>query len=661
MTDFGYAGSIMKVDLSSGSISSLPSSTYADRLLGGRGIAAGCHWDEVPPGADAFDPVNRLVFAVGPLAGLSVLGSSRWQVSARSPASTPERFSYCNLGGVWGAELKFCGYDALVVHGRSEQPVYLFLHDGTAELRDASSLWGKGAIATREMLKRELGHSAKAVAIGPAGENKAVMATLLADNDASGSGGLGAVMGAKKLKAIVVKAAGKGVKVARPEELRDLVRHYRQLARSPGTASAYRYDRDRVPSFGDKLIRKDPCYGCLGCFRRVYAAENGTQGKFMCASALFYQPEAVSYYGGWTDVPFYATKLCDDYGVDTKTVDRMICWLQSCYEAGIVSEDDLGIPLSKLGSLEFIETLVRKLSLRHGIGDVLAGGLVAAAASLGPAAVEQLSRAGYLCNPGYRDLYGPRLYITNAFFYAMEPRLPMDQLHEVGALIPKWVSWVKNARGAMMSTDSIRAIARRFWGGEPAVDFSTSRGKALAARMIQDRQYAKECLILCDYLWPVIDVMDSADHVGDPSLESRILSAVTGQEVDEDGLYLMGERVFNLQRAILAREGHRGRESDILPEHCHTAPLEYDHLNPECLVPGKDGEVISRKGKVVDRNEFERLKDEYYTIRGWDASTGLQTAAALGRLGLSDVAADLDRRGLLGTGTGDAGGGIAAE
>jgi len=230
----------------------------------------------------------------------------------------------------------------------------------------------------------------------------------------------------------------------------------------------------------------------------------------------------------------------------------------------------------------------------------------------------------------------------------MEPRIPMQQLHEIGALIPKWVSWAKKAEGAVVSGEVIRAIAKRFWGSELAADFSTCEGKALAAKKIQDRQYAKECLILCDYLWPIIDLAFSADHVGDPTLESKVLSAVTGHEVDEEGLYRMGERVFNLQRAILVREGHRGRDFDSLPDHCFTAPLQYDQLNPECLVPGKGGEVISRKGTVVDRKEFERMKDEYYQLRQWDVATGLQTKAKLQELGLEDVTQDLEQRGLIG-------------
>lgn len=306
-----------------------------------------------------------------------------------------------------------------------------------------------------------------------------------------------------------------------------------------------------------------------------------------------------------------------------------------------------GIPISKLGSLEFIQTLVRKISLRDGFGDILAQGIVKAAELMGPEAREQLINAGYMSKPEFKEHYGPRLYITHALLYAMEPRTPIQQLHEVSNLVFKWVSWVKGVTGAITTSDVIRAIAKRFWGSEIAADFSTYDGKALAAKMIQDREYSKECLILCDFLWPIMDLESSEDHVGDPTLESKILSAVTGNKVDEEGLYRMGERVFNLQRAILVREGHQGRNFDSLPDYFYTMPLEYDHMNPECLVPGENGKAISRKGTVVDKGKFEKMKDEYYQIRGWDIATGLQTTAKLEELGLKDVAEDLKQRGLV--------------
>ncbi len=158
----------------------------------------------------------------------------------------------------------------------------------------------------------------------------------------------------------------------------------------------------------------------------------------------------------------------------------------------------------------------------------------------------------------------------------------------------------------------------------------------------------KESLILCDSPWPFLYVEHSPDHIGDPTLESKIFSAITGREETKDELYGIGERIFNLQRAVLSREGHRGREFDSLPEACYSNPVETERLNPECLVPGKEGEIISRKGAVLDRDKFQNILGKFYELRGWDREKGLQRQDKLEELELSDVARDLAARDLLG-------------
>ena len=198
-----------------------------------------------------------------------------------------------------------------------------------------------------------------------------------------------------------------------------------------------------------------------------------------------------------------------------------------------------------------------------------------------------------------------------------------------------------------MSSEVIRAYARRVEGSELAADFSTYEGKALAAKRIQDRVYAIDCLILCDRQLPMSGVLNTEGNIGDHTVESRLYSAVTGNEVDEEEFCRIGERVFNLHRAIRTREGLRGRADDRLREIDYTVPLEADILNEECLVPGKDGKTTSRKGAVVDREKFERMLDEYYQLRGWDVRTSLQTKAKLKELNLEDVARDLEQRGLI--------------
>ncbi|MEE8472428.1 MAG: aldehyde ferredoxin oxidoreductase N-terminal domain-containing protein, partial [Dehalococcoidia bacterium] len=621
-----------------GKSTEMPTAAYAERFLGGRGIAAKIYWDEVRPQVKALDPENRLIFATGPLGCYPAIGGTRWVVCGKSPATSPEHFTYSNLGGHWGAELKFAGYDALVVHGRASKPVYLFLHDGQTEIRDATALWGQGAMAAREMLKAELGQGVKVVATGPAGENQVAMASILADNDASGSGGLGAVMGAKKLKAVVVKGTKKAFPVADPRRFHELMDSFRALRRGMGSSS-------QVPAVGPN-VKKDVCYGCIGnCPRRTYRAKNGQKGKLMCQASLFYRDRAEKYYGEKTEVPFLAAKLCDQYGVDTGTLEVMLLWLWRCFQAGVITEEGTGLPLSQAGSLEFIEALVKKLALREGFGEILAHGTFKAAEMLGPKAQEQLT--DYFTLSGERGGYEPRLYIANGLLLAMEPRRPIQQLHEISLLVGRWVNWVNTEPGAYVSGDILRAIARKFWGGELAADLSTYEGKALCALKIQDRQYVKEALVLCDYLWPITDVEFAEDHVGDPGFESKVYSAITGHETDEKGLNSYGERIFNLQRAILVREGHSSRDADTVTPSWFTTPLRYHPTQPQCLVPGKGDEVVCRKGEVFDRQKFEKMKDEYYALRGWDVATGLQTGAKLAELGMADIGEGLKKTGLL--------------
>ena len=640
--NFGYTGKILRIDLSSGNTSNLDTFDYADRFLGGRGLAAKLYWDQVTPETDAFASENRMILTTGPLAGYPGLAGSRWQVCGKSAAMTPQHFSYCNLGGKWGAELKFAGYDAVAIDGCADRPLYLHIADDKVDIRDASQLWGQGAIQARKTLKTELGKSARVLTYGQAGENRVVYASLTADDDSVGSSGFGAVMGSKNLKAVVVQGSHrKDLKAADAERLEQLKQYLRQI---------YKVDEPWQPwataTFTGAKVTRRPCWGCIkGCMRGDYKASDGSHGKFMCQSGIFYGMAARgNYERPSVETAYYANKLCDDYGIDTYVVEAAIRWLAKCYQAGIVNEADTGLPLSKMGSVEFIEALVKTISLRQGFGDTLAQGLTTAAEHVGQESQEFLN--GLVSKADEKITYEPRMYITTGLLYAMEPRRPIHLIHQIAEPLGQWIL-CKILKQGYFSIDVLHAVGKRFFGSERVFDFSTYEDKALAVKMIQDREYAKESLILCDVIWPIHQKEDPDDYVGDPSLESQILAAVTGMEVDEQGLYQIGERIWNLQRAILVREGHKGREGDTLPDYFFNTPLEAVPENPKCLAPGKDGVTISRKGEVVDREKFEEMKDEYYTFRGWDKATGLQTKSKLEELDLADVAADLTRRNLV--------------
>jgi aldehyde:ferredoxin oxidoreductase len=632
----GYAGDILRVDLTTRSVDRVPTRDIAELFIGGRGLAAKIYWDEVPPQTHAFDPENRIIFATGPVTASTQFAGSRWQVCGKSPIHN--LFSYCNLGGTWGAQLKYAGYDALVVHGKADDLVTLYIDDDKVEIRDAKHLKATGAISCREELKQELGKSARVVAIGPAGENGVTFATFLADDDSSGSSGLAASLGSKNLKAIAVRGKGK-VEVADPERVRQIRDRVRML-----TEGLLVGEEPVVPPEG---LKKDICFDCIGgCIRKKYQAQNGQTGKFMCGSSIYYSVRAQRYYGVTNEVPFEATKLIDEYGLDSYNVETMIMWLVRCYHNRVLTEEETGLPFSKIGSLEFIETLVRSIAHREGFGDVMARGVHKAAEAVGPKAQEcitdYVSRTGYTLTVG-----GPRAYLTTGLFWAMEPRLPIQHINEIGGVTMRWAGREAGTHDNPVTSDVIRAVAKRFWGSELAADFSTYEGKALAGAKIQDREYAKESLIVCDFMFPITYSNNTQDHVGDPTLESRLFSAVTGKETNEQQLYEMGERVFNLQRAIHAREGHKGRKSDALEEFHFTTPLTVDYGIPDCKLPGKNGETFSRKGMVVDREQFENMKSEYYEIRGWDPHTGLQKRTRLQELNLGEMADTLEKEGLL--------------
>jgi aldehyde:ferredoxin oxidoreductase len=632
-TPKSYAGAVLRVDLSTGASERIDTRQYAERFLGGRGIATAIYWNEVAPEIEAHDERNRMILALGPLAGVPAVGGSRWGVYGKSPLPQGQRFCYGNLGGSFGAELKFAGYDGLILQGKADRPAVLSIRDGRVRLREADDLWGKSTTETIGSLKQREGGNSRVLTIGPAGEKMLPYATLFADGDASCSGGMGAVMGSKNLKAVVVRGENRVVETARPTELREIARELRGHGR--GNVKVWGID---FMAHGPKT-RKLPCYGCpANCLRVKYTADDGTSGKFMCQSRFFYMPHAWGYYGQENDVPFHANRLCDRLGIDTWEVQTIIEWLLRCHAEGVITEAESGLPLAKVGSLEFIEVLLRRIVEQENFGALLARGAWSAARELGPAA-RDLFR--------HNDPYDPRYCTVNTMLYPFEPREPIQQLHEAGLVLAQWSSWAKGVEGAHISTEVLRGIAGRFWGGEQAGDFTTLEGKARAARMIQDRQYAKESLVTCDWMYPVIDLPNSEDHIGDPGIESRIISAATGIDYTVEDLNRIGARIFELQRAILLREGHRARRDDLLPEEFHEQPLEGHVADPECLVPGSNGQIVSRLGERLEMRDFLRLREEYYELRGWDVKTGFQTREGLERSDLPEVAAELEGRGLL--------------
>jgi aldehyde:ferredoxin oxidoreductase len=189
VAEFGYAGKILKINLSNGQVLQEDTGPYAEKYLGGRGFAAKLFWDMVPPNTRALHPDNLFVAVTGPTTGFVGIAGCRFQVCGKTPGTQPEMFSYGNLGGKWGNQLKGAGFDAAAVQGRAKSPVYLYIHDGQVEVRDASQLWGQQTFDCMDSLREELGQAVSVLTVGPAGENQVIFATVMADEGASGSGG----------------------------------------------------------------------------------------------------------------------------------------------------------------------------------------------------------------------------------------------------------------------------------------------------------------------------------------------------------------------------------------------------------------------------------------------------------------------------------------
>jgi aldehyde:ferredoxin oxidoreductase len=635
---FGWCGKILRVDLSNSKITEMETMDYADRFLGGRGIATRIYWDEVGPEVEAFDPENLLMLMNGPLTATGAQGASRFEAVGKSPMTLPEGFCYGNLGGFFGPYLKRAGYDGVVIAGCAEKPSYIWIHDGNAEILDASTLWGRGIYQVGELLREKHGSKVRFVSTGLAGENRCRSACLMTDHEGSATGGFGAVMGSKNLKAVAVLGTG-NPDVYDPDDLKGLNRYTIQLSQR-GTL------RMPVPKQHMRYIKTASCYQCgLDCFRGLYRTASGKDVVRKCQSLVFYMPYVAMREGEPFDAAVNAAEICNDYSFCTMEIGNIIAWLEACYKSGYLTEKDTGLELSKIGSQEFIERLVSMIAHREGFGDVLAEGLLRAGEKLGKEAKAQFTES--IGGVGGGSGYSPREYITTALLWALESRQPIAQLHEVSYPIARWLLHQIKSELSPTTAAVFRAQAAKFWGSDEAWDLTSYEGKALAAAIIQDRVMVKDSLLLCESAWPIMDSFNTPDHVGDPSLESKIFSSVTGIKTDETALNQYGERIFNLQRAIHLREGWKAKEDDYPPEYNFTEPVYASAINPRMIVPGPTEEPVSFKGNILDREKYEKMRNEFYELRGWDPETGLQKAETLERLDMSDLAGDLKGLGLL--------------
>lgn len=610
---YGWMGKILRVDLTSSEISTIPIQPYANMYLGGRGIASRLYWETVQPDISAFDPANHLIFVTGPLVATGAQGATRMAVAGKSPMAYPERYCYGNIGGFFPAELKKAGYDGLVITGKAPGPVYLLIEDSSVTLPDASELWGKGACTVGEMLPDIHGDRTRFLTTGIAGENLVRSAIIYGSHHSTSTAGFGAVMASKNLKAVAVKGTGKP-SVSDPSKLKELNRYTISISK--------RLDLTIPPDVTMsghghllKAVGKGRCYQCgLTCIRNRYRYGDrpDLEDYRRCEAMEYYMPWKYGQEEEPVETFYNAPVLANDLSLCTFELRSMINWLYDCFQAGALTEEETGLLLSKIGTAEFLESLLYSIACRKGFGELLAEGLFRASRK-----VPEKARA--LLNPGVLpvgeiDINLPRSSVVQAILDPMEPRMSRPLAHAGFAR----VAWMTNRMSPDVSpvtSEVFKEIAERFWGSADAADASSYEGKALAALNIQNRSYIEDSLGLCDSAWPIAYSFSGPDPAGDPDLEARLFTAVTG--VNGEEIDACADRIMNVQRMIMIREGRKVPEDDFPPESLFSGPA-------------------GTAGNALDKTKFIDLLGEYYRLRGWDEN-GVPACETLSDLGMTDM------------------------
>ncbi len=609
----GWHGKLLRVDLSTGThqVEAIPDE-WMQQYIGGRGLAVRYLYEEMDPRVDPLSPENKLIFATGPLTGTPAPCGARYMVVTKGALTHAVTTS--NSGGHWGPELRFAGYDLLILEGQAPKPSYLFIYDDAVELREASSYWGRGVFETEDGLREELGiPGLKIACIGPAGENLVKFACIMNDKHrAAGRSGVGAVMGSKNLKAIAVRGTG-AVEVANPGEFLKTVWSMRaEMQDSPGRQSFSEYGTaatiDMTQAFGGlptrnfqqgqfeeyenlngetirqtRLVANKACFACTIACGRVCNLGEGSD-KFMVNTHprnWNVAGEGPEYEAAWAlgadtgtgnlDAVLMANWLCNDLGMDPISMGATIAAAMELYEKGQITQDQVEMPL-EFGSGEALVRMCEATAYREGFGDELAEG----AKRLG----EKFQ------NP---DVF---MGVKGQEFPAYDPR----GFQGMG------VAYATCNRGACHLRAWTPAIE-----STGAADPHTTEGKGEWVAHEQNRTTAHDNTGLCLFV----------GAAGAP-LETfvPILAAATGVDYTIDDVIKIGERTWNLERLWNLRAGLT-KEDDNLPKRLLTEPHK---AGPSA-------------GVTVD---LAAMLPVYYETRGWDAE-GRPTEETLAELGLASL------------------------
>lgn len=615
----GWNGKLLSVDLSKKFI---VAESYDEDLLrkfiGGAGVGVKIVYDEVLPGMDAFDEKTPLVFVTGPFTGTAALSSGAYGVVTKSPLS-PHNLAMATANGFFGLMLKQAGYDFVIVRGKSKEPVYLWIENGKAELRDASGIWGLNADDTESKIKEEVGRKNASVScIGIAGENTVKYAAIMSDNGhVMSSGGVGAVMGSKKLKAIAAYGTQK-VPVVDKAALDKAVKEWRgyvdrsQIAMGlkmfgTGGSLGYLYQASDLPiknlttnvfpefeNLTGMAIRNNfkttvkPCYRCP--INHVHSIEF-TEGKHK--GLVIEEPEYEGCAGlgsnigvGKTEDMLYLNHLADNYGMDYKSLSFVVSLCMECYEKGMISKEWLnGIDLT-WGNAEGVENLIRMISRREGIGNIMAEGPKAVAEFIGGDALKMV------------------VHIRGAGIH----------LHDFRSLWGYGLSHVVANFSSTCEGASVEFGPEEDLGYPAPLNPHSPEGQALSIRKKGSKEQFCDCAILCHY---------TVGHCSTPmELLIRALNAITGEEYTIDQIWKCMDRMRNLARAFSVRDG---------------LTAEDDWPSDRLLEPFKDGPLAGISWKP----HLKGMVQEYYREMGWDEETSKPLKETLKRLDLDYVIKDL--------------------
>jgi aldehyde:ferredoxin oxidoreductase len=628
----GFAGKILHVDLTSGNITvEQPSEEFYKTYLGGSAMGTYYLFKNTPAGADPLGPENTLTLMISPTTGVSISGNSRITATAKSPETG--LIGDSQAGGFFPAELKFSGFDGIVLQGKSPKPVYLWVHDGEAELKDAAHLWGRITGDVEKMIRDELGDPKVEIAqIGPSGENLVHFAAIMnMSNRANGRTGMGAVMGSKNLKAIAVRGHQK-VKTADPAAITRLARMApKRVEENPdmkglqdfGTASVLNYQNTSggLPTrnytsgtfeqaedlsgenMSETILKEnDTCYACVVRCKRVVETEYKNQHVDPYYGGPEY--ETLSTFGSYCGISdmnavSLANQICDKFGLDTIACGATIAFAMDCFEHGYLTlKDTDGIDL-RFGNPDGMLAILDKITKREGLGDLLAMGSAYAAKMIGKGAEDLVVAVKNHELPAHM----PQVKRSLALIYAVNPFGADHQSseHDPG-YTPDTASYNLERMAEVGLTN-------------PMSDRIIDREKVKMALTTEKNYCFMDTATLCQFVY------GPAWQVYGPKEQAELLQATTGWDWTVDDVQKIGERRLNMLRAFNAREGV-GRELDTLPKRIYDEPL-------------KGG---ASAGVAVTRQEVEEALDMYYEMCGWDVATGKPTRAKLEELGLGWMA-----------------------